>query len=64
MRHDQWHGRSGSTQTDVDEVNVHVIDRCYEPRQGVELGLGLAAPVVARSPMAYQLLECCELYAL
>ncbi len=47
----------------MDEVNVHVIDRCYELRQGVELGLGLS-PVVACSPITHQLLDFCELYAL
>ena len=47
----------------MDEVNVHVIDRCHELRQGVELGLGLS-PVVARSPIAHHLLELRELYAL
>src|SRR5262249_8058840 len=51
------------TRADVDEVNVHAIDRCHELRQGIELGLPLA-PVVVRTPVAHQLLEFCELYAL
>src|SRR5262249_30385578 len=29
------------TRTDVDEVNVHVIDRCYELRELIEFGLAL-----------------------
>ena len=51
------------TRTDVDEVNVHVIDRCHELRQGIELGLGFT-PVVVRSPIPHQFLEFCELHAL
>ena len=35
------------TRADVNEVNVDVIDRCYELRQGIELGLALYA---SRSP--------------
>ncbi len=62
MRHDQRHGVR-MTRADVDEVNVHVIDRRHELGQGVEPGLGLS-PVVARSPVTHQLLEFCELYAL
>jgi hypothetical protein len=51
------------TRADVDEVNVHVIDRCYELRQGVEFGLGLS-PVVVRSPITHRILEFRELFAL
>jgi hypothetical protein len=51
------------TKADPDEVNVDVIDCCLELRQGIELVLGLT-PVVARSPIARQLLEFCELHAL
>jgi hypothetical protein len=51
------------TRADVNEVNVHVIDRCHELRQGVELGLGLP-PVVVRSPITHQPLQFCELYSL
>jgi hypothetical protein len=51
------------TRSDVDEVNVHVIDRCHELRQGVEFGLGLS-PVVVRSPITHQILEFCEVFAL
>ena len=48
---------------DVNEVNVHAIDRRHELRQGVELGLGLA-PVVAGAPILDERLELRELYAL
>src|SRR5262245_48961280 len=51
------------TRANVDEVNVHVIDRCHELREGVELGLTLS-PVVVRSPITHQLLQSCELDAL
>ena len=62
MRHDQRHGVR-MTRADVNEVNVHAVDRCHELRQGVELGLGLS-PVVAGAPILDERLELRELYAL
>src|SRR5262249_633945 len=51
------------TRTDVDEVDVNVVDRCHELREDVELGLALS-PVLVRSPITHELLEFCELYSL
>jgi hypothetical protein len=53
----------GMLRADVDEVNVHVIDRCHELRQGVELGLGLP-PVVIHPPVPHERLQLCQLHAL
>ena len=51
------------TRADVNEVNVDAIDRRYELRKGIELGLGFT-PVVVRSPIPHHFLEFCELHAL
>src|SRR4029453_19682831 len=51
------------TRTDVDEVNVHAIDRRDELRQGIQPRFRLA-PVVAAAPVAYQLLQLGQLSTL
>ena len=40
----------GLTRADVNEVNVHAVDRCHELRQSVELNLG-SSPVVVSAPI-------------
>ena len=62
MRHDQRQGVRDA-RADVDEVDVHAVDRRHELRQGVELGFGLS-PVVAGAPILDERLELRELYAL
>jgi hypothetical protein len=62
MRHDQRQS-IGMLRADVNEVNVHAVDRCHELRQGVELGLGLS-PVVAGAPILDERLQLRQLYAL
>ena len=62
MRHDQRQGVR-VTGADVDEVNVESVDLGHELRQRIQLRLCLA-PVVVGSPVADELLQFRELYAL
>src|SRR6185312_2636891 len=54
VRDDHWHGVRMS-RADVDEVNIHTIDRRHELGQGIELGFALL-PVVIGAPIAHELL--------
>ncbi len=47
----------------MDEVDVECVDLAHELRQRVELRLGLS-PIVARPPIAHELLDLRELHAL
>src|SRR5690349_13706946 len=62
MRDDERH-RILMLGTNVNEMNVQPIDLGDELRQGIEPCLRIA-PVVARLPVAYDLLESREPYAL
>ena len=59
---DDRHGIRMS-RADVDEVNIHAIDRRHELGQGVEPGFALS-PVIIRAPVAHELLKLCQLRAL
>jgi hypothetical protein len=48
---------------DLDEMNVHAVDRRHELRKSVQLRLGFP-PVVVGFPVADELLECRELHTL
>jgi hypothetical protein len=62
MGHDQRHG-IGVAGADVGELNIEPIDPGDELRQAVQLGFRLP-PVMLRAPVAREVLDLGQLYAL